>query len=284
MRKFPLLHHILLHEGLITPAEVFEPHPVEWTDLLLVHTAGYLDNLAAGTLGSRAEKRIGLPWTPRLVRRSRLAVQGTIMACRMALQDGIAANLAGGTHHAFPDHGEGFCVLNDTAVAIRVLQRGGAIDRALVIDLDVHHGNGTAAIFERDPSVFTFSMHGEKNYPWRKPPSSRDVGLPDGTGDDAYLKALRDHLPDVLDEARADLVLYLAGVDPVQGDRFGRLALTHDGLRRRDRAVLETVKERSLPLVILMAGGYAATAELTANLHAIVHREAWQVHRQAVQA
>ncbi len=195
MPKFSILHDILLDEGLITPAEVVKPEPAPWEVLRLIHTAEYLDKLANGTLLRQEERRMGLPWSERLVRRSRLAVGGTILAARMALEDCLAANLAGGTHHAFPDHGEGFCVLNDVPVMLRLLLDEEAISSALVIDLDVHHGNGTAACFPVDPGVFTFSMHGAKNYPWRKPPSSRDVGLPDDTDDDAYLAALANELP-----------------------------------------------------------------------------------------
>lgn len=209
-----------------------------------------------------------------------MAVQGTINAARMAIADGIAANLAGGTHHAFADHGEGYCVLNDVGVAVRVLQRDGDIRRALVIDLDVHQGNGTAAIFAGDPDVYTFSIHGERNYPWHKAQSALDVGLEDHATDDIYLSVLETYLPHVFEEAQPDLVLYLAGVDVVEGDRFGRLALTREGLHARDRYVLEVVRQRNMPIVLLLAGGYARTPELTADLHATVHREARRVFGQ----
>jgi len=215
-----------------------------------------------------------VPWSPALWRRSRLAVQGTMEATRAALADGIAGNLAGGTHHAFAGHGEGFCVLNDVAVAIRTLQRDGASRRALVVDLDVHQGNGTAAIFEDDADVFTFSMHGERNYPTRKMRSTLDIGLPDGIGDDEYLDRLDVHLADILGRFVPDVVFYLAGVDPASGDRYGRLALTDGGIRRRERCVLETCRARGLPLVITIAGGYAPTPARTAELHAIVFEEA----------
>ncbi len=274
MGKFPALHQMLLAEGLLQPEEVVAPREVDWADLLLVHTPAYLNHLSAGTLGRKAERKMGLPWSGALVRRSRLAVQGTINAAMMALQDGVAANLAGGTHHAYPGHGEGFCVLNDVAVAIRVLTRARWIHRALVIDLDVHQGNGTAAIFAEDPAAYTFSMHGAKNYPFRKVPSSYDVGLPDGTDDDAYLAALRHHLPRVLATAHADLIFYLGGIDVLGGDRYGRLALTRDGLHRRDRYVHDTLRATGLPIVLLLSGGYAPTPEATADLHAITHREA----------
>ncbi len=278
MGKFPALHRLLIAEGLLRPEEVVVPREVDWSDLLLVHTSDYLNNLAAGTLGRKAERKMGLPWSERLVVRSRLAVQGTINAAMMALEDGLAANLAGGTHHAYPDHGEGFCVLNDVAVAIRVLQRGCWIRRALVIDLDVHQGNGTAHIFADDPNVFTFSMHGAKNYPFHKPPSSYDVGLPDKTDDAGYMTALRQHLPIALEQAQPDLIFYLAGIDVREGDRFGRLSLSRDGLHARDRYVLEQVKATGLPLTLLLSGGYAPTPEATADLHAIAHREADRVY------
>jgi acetoin utilization deacetylase AcuC-like enzyme len=278
MAKYPLLFETLRREGLLAPGEVLEPGEASLEDLRLVHDDGYLDRLAAGTLEAAAIRRIGVPWSPALWRRSRLAAQGTLEAARAALGDGLAANLAGGTHHAFPAHGEGFCLLNDVAVAIRVLQRDSRARRALVIDLDVHQGNGTAAIFEGDPEVFTFSMHGERNYPLNKLRSTLDVGLADGIGDDAYLDLLTRHLGRILGEFVPDVVFYLAGVDPARGDRYGRLALSDDGLARRDRQVLEACRGRGLPLVITIAGGYAPSPGRTAELHSIVFREA---HRLA---
>ena len=274
MGKFPALHQRLLQENLLGADDVVSPRPADWADLLLVHTETYLSSLAGGRLDSQAERRMGLPWSERLVHRSRLAVQGTINAAFMALQDGLAANLAGGTHHAFADRGEGFCVLNDVAVAIRVLQRSRWIRRALVVDLDVHQGNGTAALFAEDETVFTFSMHGAKNYPFRKATSSLDVGLPDATTDAAYLEALARHLPCAIEESRPDLVFYLAGIDVAAGDRFGRLSLSRQGLHERDRLVLETLLQAGLPVVLLLSGGYAGSPAATADLHAIAHREA----------
>jgi acetoin utilization deacetylase AcuC-like enzyme len=201
-------------------------------------------------------------------------VQGTLLAARAALEDGIAGNLAGGTHHAFADHGEGFCVLNDVAVAIRRLQAEGMIRRAMVVDLDVHQGNGTAAIFEGDDSVVTFSMHGERNYPARKMRSTLDVGLPDGTDDEGYLAALAAHLPQLSAGFAPDLVFYLAGVDVAAGDRYGRFSLSDAGLRERERQVLGWARARGLPMVVTLAGGYASSAERTAELHAMVFEEA----------
>jgi len=277
MGKFPALHHVLRQEGLLAAREVVTPQQADWATLLRVHTSAYLSDLAQGTLSPRAERRMGLPWSKRLVYRSRLAVQGTLNAAYMALEDGIAANLAGGTHHAYPGHGEGFCVLNDVAVAIRALQTACWVRRVLVIDLDVHQGNGNAAFFADDAHVFTFSMHGAKNYPFRKPPSTLDVPLPDGTRDTLYLDTLAEHLPAVLDRARPDLVFYLAGIDVMDGDRYGRTALTRDGLHARDGYVLEQLRDRDLAAVLLLSGGYAETPEATADLHAIMHREAARV-------
>ena len=293
MAKFAVLRDLLVSEGVIAEADIVAPREAEWADLLLVHTQRYLDALAGGALTTAEERRMGLPWSPALVRRSRLAVQGTLSACWMALHDGVAGNLAGGTHHALPDRPEGFCVLNDVAVALRALQRAGWLRRALVVDLDVHQGNGNAAFFGGDRAwpaggVYTFSMHGEKNFPFDKPPSTRDVALPDGTGDDVYLDALARHLPAVLDEAEPDLVVYLGGVDVVAGDRFGRLSLTRAGLAARDRFVCETVRASGAPLCLLLSGGYAARRTPgqapetlyadTADLHATMYRQAVAVY------
>ena len=293
MRKFSALREILLAEGVVLEDEIVAPRQADWGDLLLVHTRRYLDALAAGTLTRQEERRMGLPWSPALVRRSRLAVQGTINACMMALEDGVAGNLAGGTHHAMPDHAEGFCVLNDVAVALRVLQRAGWVRRALVLDLDVHQGNGTAHVFGGDRAwpaggVYTVSVHGARNFPFRKPPSTLDVGLPDGTGDEAYLEAVTGVLPRVLEDAAPDLVVYLGGVDVVEADRFGRLSLSRAGLEARDRLVCETVRDAGTPLCLLLSGGYAARrksgcapetlARDTADLHAVMYRQAADVY------
>lgn len=277
MAKFPALRRRLLDEGLIAEGDVVAPRQADWAALRRVHTSGYLARLARGTLSDHAERRMGLPWSKRLVYRSRLAVQGTINAAFMALTDGVAANLAGGTHHAFPDRGEGFCVLNDVAVAIRVLQNACWARRILIVDLDVHQGNGNAAFFADDDSVFTFSMHGAKNYPFEKPPSSLDVPLDDDTGDQTYLQTLKTYLPDTLDAVNPDLVFYLGGIDVAADDRFGRMALSREGLHARDGYVLEQIRARNLPVVLLLSGGYAETPDLTADLHAVMHREAARV-------
>lgn len=274
MAKYPLLFERLRESGRLRDGQVMTPEEASLDDLELVHTGHYLAQLAEGTLEAAAVRRIGVPWSAALWRRSRLAARGTLLAARAALEDGLAANLAGGTHHAFADHGEGFCVLNDVAVAIRVLQRERRVRRVLVVDLDVHQGNGTAAIFAGDRDVFTFSMHGERNYPARKMRSTLDVGLADGAGDEEYLALLARHLEAILAGFTPDLVFYLAGVDPVRGDRYGRLALTERGLRSRECAVLDACASRGLPTVITIAGGYAPTPERTAELHAIVFEEA----------
>jgi len=274
MSKYPLLKAQLLAEGVLAAGDLLEPKPLERETLDLVHTAEYLNKLESSGLSATEQRRLGLPWSESLWLRSRLASGGTLLAARAALAGGLAGNLAGGTHHAFADHGEGFCVLNDVAVAVAKLRVEGAIERAAIIDLDVHQGNGTAAIFEGTDEVFTFSMHGERNYPTAKMRSDLDVALKDGVGDAEYLDALQCHLPTVLEKAGADIAFYLAGVDVAAGDRYGKLALSEEGIRARDLAVIESVRGRGVPLVIVLGGGYAATRERTAELHAHVFREA----------
>jgi acetoin utilization deacetylase AcuC-like enzyme len=267
IEKYSLLRDRALATGLVSLACLREPAPVRRDDLRLVHTADYVRQFTEGSLSAGALRRLGFPWSPRLVERSYRAVGGTIGAARDALERGIGVNLAGGTHHAFPDHGEGFCVFNDVAVAIRVLQREGRIARATVVDLDVHQGNGTHAIFAGDASVFTFSMHAARNYPFRKVPGCLDIELDDGTGDDDYLERLCAALPRVLSTAAADLVVYLAGADPHEGDRLGRLKLTFDGLARRDAVVLEMCRNVGIPVAITIAGGYGASIDDTVAVH-----------------
>ena len=228
----------------------------------------------SGGLAEAEVRRLGFPWSEQLVRRSRASVSGTVAAARDALCNGIAGNLAGGTHHAFADHGEGYCVFNDHAVAVRLLQLEGRIERAVIVDLDVHQGNGTAAIFAGDDSVFTFSMHGARNYPFRKQRSSLDVDLSDGCEDAEYLALLARQLPAVLDAARADVLFYQGGVDPLAGDALGRLRLTHRGLRTRDRLVLAAARDRDLPVVLTLGGGYARPIEESVEAHCGTYREA----------
>ncbi len=274
MGKFASLLRVLRSEALITDKDIVTPEPASWQDLGLVHGADFLFRLRHGLMNRKVVRRMGLPWTRAIVRRSRLATKGTTLAGRLALEDGLAANLAGGMHHGYPEHSEGFCVLNDVAVAVRTLQRDRAVQRVLLVDLDVHQGNGNAAIFQDDPAVFTFSMHGARNYPFKKERSDLDVELDDGADDVTYLMRLEDALETAVDASRPDLLFYLAGVDPVEGDRFGRLALTREGLADRDRFVLETAKQRGIPMAIVLSGGYAASDSATADLHAIVHRVA----------
>jgi acetoin utilization deacetylase AcuC-like enzyme len=284
MSKYPLLKAQLLREGLISPADLVEPEVLDIATLERVHTRDYLNKLGSAGLSAAETRRLGIPWSDALWRRSRLASAGTLLAARAALDEGMAANLAGGTHHAFADHGEGFCVINDVAVAVTQLRAEGAIAKAAIVDLDVHQGNGTAAIFESEADVYTFSMHGERNYPSVKMRSNLDVPLRDGTGDDEYLGKLEQHLPGVIERSQADLVFYVAGVDVAAGDRYGRLALTEEGIRRRDRLVIETVRRHGVPLAIVLAGGYAPTRARTAELHAHVFREARSYERCEMQS
>jgi acetoin utilization deacetylase AcuC-like enzyme len=280
MSKYPLLKAMLLAEGIIRPDDLMQPEPLGMPALERVHTREYLDRLTSSTLSAAEVRRLGLPWSEVLWQRSIVAAGGTLLAARVALRDGLAANLAGGTHHAFPDHGEGFCVLNDVAIAIAQLRAEGAIERAAVIDLDVHQGNGTAAIFEDVDEVFTFSMHGERNYPLAKMRSNLDVPLPNGIGDAEYLALLAENLPVVLELSRAQLAFYLAGVDVAAGDRYGKLALSDSGVAQRDRFVIEAVRRRGVPLVIVLAGGYAPSRQRTAELHTHVFRAAKAFERR----
>ena len=270
--KYALLRERVLADGIVPAGCMHDPMRISRDDLLLVHTTDYVDRLTAGALTPDEERRLGFPWSESLVERSYRAAGGTSEAARYAVEHGIAMNLAGGTHHAFPDHGEGFCVFNDVAVAIRALQRDRRIARAAVIDLDVHQGNGTHAIFSDDESVFTFSMHGGRNYPFRKVPGRLDVELSDRTGDDEYLAALTAAVPRVLADARADLVVYLAGADPHEHDRLGRLALSFDGLARRDSIVLEQCREIGIPVVVTIAGGYGTQIDDTVAIYVATAR------------
>ncbi|MBK9977447.1 MAG: histone deacetylase [Gemmatimonadetes bacterium] len=267
IEKYERLRQRVLAEGLVASGCLHEPPRVTRAQLLRVHTPEYVDRLTSGTMTAAEVRRLGFPWSPDLVERSLRAVGGTCEAVRTALELGVAMNLAGGTHHAFAGHGEGFCVFNDVAVAIREAMAAGRIARAAIIDLDVHQGNGTHAIFADEPHVFTFSMHGGKNYPFHKVNGDLDIELDDGTGDDEYLARLHDALPRVLAGAAPDLVVYLAGADPHEGDRLGRLALTFDGLARRDAMVLQAAREVGIPVAITIAGGYGRNIEDTVEVH-----------------
>lgn len=277
MKKFRGLHRYLTEQGLIDPSDVIAPSMVDMANLMTVHSTRYSNGIMNGDLDKRELRKLGLPWSKGLAVRSRLAVQGTINAALMALQDGIAGNLAGGTHHAMPDYGEGFCVFNDVAVAINVLQQSMWARKILVIDCDVHQGNGTAEICKDNPDVFTFSVHGEKNYPFKKPPSTLDIGLPDETGDKAYLQTLGDALDDIFEQFEPDLVFYLGGIDPLETDHFGRLSLTLEGLKQRDRTVIGKVVGESIPLTLLLSGGYAPTLKQTVRAHALMYEAALEL-------
>lgn len=266
IRKFEIAKDILLAEGTLTADEILAPEPVAITDLLLVHTEDYITRLIEGRLTAKEIRKLGLPWSESLVRRSLHAISGTINASRRVLIDGVSSNLAGGTHHSYPDRGEGFCVLNDVAVSIRVLQREKLASRFLIIDLDVHQGNGTAFIFQDAPEVFTFSMHGAKNFPLFKENSRLDIELADGTADDEYLETL-EHALSRLRLHNADIIFYLAGADPYENDRLGRLKLTKAGLRRRDEIVLQFALDEGIPIVTTMSGGYAQEIADTVDIH-----------------
>ncbi|HKJ47249.1 MAG TPA: histone deacetylase [Balneolales bacterium] len=267
MHKFDGLYQYVIDKGIIDQSCIVEPSMVDIAYLMMVHTQRYINGILKGNLEYNEARRLGLPWSLGLARRSRLAVQGTINAALMALQDGISGNLAGGTHHSFPDRGEGFCVFNDVAVAIRVLKKSMWINKAMVIDCDVHQGNGTASFFENNSDVYTFSVHGEKNYPFKKPPSSYDLGLPDKTEDKSYIQALGDSLDHIFNEFQPDIVFYLGGIDILKSDHFGRLNVSIDGLINRDRMVIERVHKKNIPLVLLLSGGYAPTLKETVEAH-----------------
>ncbi|MEP6574154.1 MAG: histone deacetylase [Gemmatimonadota bacterium] len=266
--KYALIRDAVVAMGLLAHEQILEPERAERWALGLVHTPYYIDAILEGTLGSEAARRLGFPWSAELRERSLRTVQGTIEAARDALDSGAGINLAGGTHHAFADRGEGFCVFNDVAIAIRTLQRDGRIRRAVIIDLDVHQGNGTASIFDGDPDVFTFSMHGARNYPFHKERSRLDVELPDGCEDAEYLSLLEQHLVPVIEAAAPELAIYLGGADPYIEDRFGRLRLSMEGLRRRDRMVFEACRRRAVPVTLTLAGGYARDIRDIARIHA----------------
>ena len=268
MAKYSGLRERLLRDGIVSAAELHEAPQASWKDLGLVHAAGYLHAVEQGTLPREAQRRIGFPWSPQMVERARRSVGATIAAAHAAVHEGCAANLAGGTHHAFADRGEGYCVFNDVAVASRVLQRDTGLRRIAIIDCDVHQGNGTAAIFTGDADVFTFSMHGARNYPFRKETSDLDVELEDGTGDEPYLAHLAHSVDMILRTHRPEVVFYLAGADPFEGDRLGRLELTIDGLQRRDELVMDRCCGTGLPVVVTMSGGYATNVDDIVTIHA----------------
>jgi acetoin utilization deacetylase AcuC-like enzyme len=267
MVKYSLLRERVARDGICGQGELRTPRAVTDEEILRAHAPDYLERVVTGTLTDKEVRRIGFPWSERMVERSRRASGGTLGACLAALEEGFAANLAGGTHHAFSNKGEGYCVFNDSAIAARAVQAAGLVEKVVVIDTDVHQGNGTAAILHQDPTVFTFSIHGAKNFPFNKEESDLDTPLPDGADDTEFLHALTVGLETALDVADADLAIYLAGADPFEGDRLGRLCVSKSGLAERDRIVLETCKERGIPVAVTMAGGYAREVEDTVDVH-----------------
>lgn len=277
MAKYSRLRQRVLDDGVLGPDELRVPEAATDEQLERVHTRDYVGRVSRGELSATEQRRIGFPWSAAMVERSRRSVGGTIAAVRQAARDGCSANLAGGTHHAFADRGEGFCVFNDAAVAARAAQHEGIASRVLIVDCDVHHGNGTAHIFRDDPSVFTFSIHGARNWPFDKPASDLDVALADGCGDDDYLAALESGLRVTHGAFDAGLAIYLAGADPFEGDRYGRLGLTSAGLAARDRLVLEDCQRRGIPVAIAMSGGYARDIDDIVSIHATTIRIAAQL-------
>ena len=280
MAKFGGLYERLIRDGVASVSQVYQPTlpPLAWIEQ--VHARNYVDAYRQGKLDSRAQRRIGLPWSPALVRRTCMAVGGTVLTAKLALEQGLACNTAGGTHHAFPTYGSGFCIFNDLAIAVRVLQQASLVQTVLIVDLDVHQGDGTACIFQDDPDVFTFSMHCAVNFPSAKQHSDLDVPLPAGMEDDAYLQTLAAYLPDLLSQFQPDLVLYDAGVDPHLGDRLGKLALTDTGLFRREMQVLSTCIAARYPVACVIGGGYAEDMEALIYRHSLLHRAASDVYRQ----
>ena len=267
MEKYARLRERLMAGGDFTPGDLHVPDAASDTEILRAHDAGYLQRVIRGSLAPAEVRRIGFPWSEAMVERSRRSAGATLAACRAALADGCAANLAGGTHHAFRDRGEGFCVFNDAAIAALAMRAEGRVRRVAIVDCDVHQGDGTATILAHEPDIFTCSLHGAKNFPFRKQASDLDIELPDDTGDAAYLAALDSALDTVFTRARPELVIYLAGADPYAGDRLGRLALSIDGLRARDERVLGACRAADVPVAVAMAGGYAQPIDDTVTIH-----------------
>ncbi|KOP25978.1 histone deacetylase [Hapalosiphon sp. MRB220] len=279
MPKFQQLYELLLADGVAHPCQFYIPERPPQELIELVHTPEYVQAYCEGTLDSKAQRRIGLPWSPALVNRTCVAVGGTILTAKLALSYGLACNTAGGTHHAFPSYGSGFCIFNDLAIASRVLQKLGLVQNVLIVDLDVHQGDGTAFVFQNDDSVFTFSMHCEVNFPGTKQKSDLDVPLPIGMEDDEYLQTLAAYLPDLLSQVKPDLIFYDAGVDPHVGDRLGKLALTDTGIYRREMQVLSTCIAAGYPIACVIGGGYADDLKSLVYRHSLVHRAASEVYR-----
>ncbi|MGD2217416.1 MAG: histone deacetylase [Gemmatimonadales bacterium] len=265
--KYRAAHDILVADGTISDSDIWRPDSASDEQVGLVHTPEYLARIRDDAFSVQDVMLLEVPYSPELREAMWLCAGGSILTGRLALETGLAVHLGGGFHHAFPDHGEGFCLVNDVAIAVRVLRGEGLIERAAVIDCDLHHGNGTAAVFADEPEVFTFSIHQEHNYPMWKPPSNLDLGLSDLTGDSEYLGLLEQHIPSILESHRPDLVFYLAGADPYKEDQLGGLSLTRDGLRHRDELVLRMAAEASAPVAVTLAGGYARRFEDTVEIH-----------------
>ena len=278
MEKYELLPEQLLYEGTVTEAAFFHPLPLDEEVILWTHTEDYWTRLKENRLTRKEERAVGFPMSERLVQRGRHISNGTVIGAQKALETGVALNIAGGTHHAFADRGEGFCLLNDQAIAANYLLRKELAQQILIVDLDVHQGNGTAKLFQGEPRVFTFSMHGAKNYPSRKERSDLDIGLPDRTEDTAYLKALRETLPRLIDEVQPDFVFYLSGVDVLATDKLGRLAMTITGCKARDRFVLSTCHRHGLPVMVSMGGGYSERIAHIVEAHANTYRVAAELY------
>lgn len=277
MLKYELLPQQLLHEGTCTEANFFEPSIPDASYILNVHTKAYYEDLKHLTLNPRAARKTGFPLSAMLVKREVMIADGTIKASEFAQQYGIAMNIAGGTHHAYTDHGEGFCLLNDQAIAARYLQEKGLAKQILIVDLDVHQGNGTAEIFQNDPSVFTFSMHGKSNYPFKKEQSDLDIALEDGCDDDTYLSLLKETLPRLIDSEHPDFIYYLCGVDVIASDKLGKLNLSIEGCKERDRFVLQTCKDSNIPVMCSMGGGYSPEIKTIIEAHANTFRLAQNI-------
>lgn len=277
MAKYELLPEQLLYEGTVTEAHFFHPAPLEEEYLLWTHTGEYWHKLKAQTIGYKEIRAIGFPMSERLVQRSLHIANGTVQCALFALQHGIAMNIAGGTHHAYAGRGEGFCLLNDIAIAANYLLKKGLAQQILIIDLDVHQGNGTAHIFREEPRVFTFSMHGAKNFPLRKEASDLDIGLPDKTEDGPYLQTLRENLPRLFEQVAPDFVFFLSGVDVLATDKLGRLSLSMAGCRQRDRIVLEACHRHKIPVAVSMGGGYSERLALIIDAHANTFRLAQEI-------
>jgi acetoin utilization deacetylase AcuC-like enzyme len=277
MLKYELIPAQLLHEGSITADNIFSPAVCTDEIVLLTHHKAYLDKLHNQTLSAREQRHIGFPQSPALTLRELIIAQGTIDCCRYAMQNGVAMNVAGGTHHAFADRGEGFCMLNDMAIAANYVLHNNLAKKILIIDLDVHQGNGTAKLFEQEEKVFTFSMHGEHNYPFHKEKSDLDIGLKDGTGDTEYLGLLKNTLPKLISEVKPDVAFYLSGVDILDTDRYGKLKVSGDGCRQRDAFVFNTLQQHHIPCAVSMGGGYSADVKIITEAHCNTFRAALDI-------